>query len=411
MRRVCVAVLGDIGRSPRMQYHALSLAKEGYFVNLLGYEGSKPLSELLGHQNTPPAVPTLTTIWLVKSLRRCKVIIDWHNYGFSILSLKMKATHPLVKFYRWLEQVFGKKSDHNLCVTSAMKADLSDNWGLKNISVLYDRPAEIYKSVVEVEEVHNLFLRLQEEYSVFKGAADADCTAFTENVDEDFFILLSALQKYDHYVDNNDEFPDVICTVTGKGPLKQFYCNLFEEKPLKHVKFCTPWLSSEDYALVLGCSDLGVCLHFSSSGLDLPMKVVDMFGCRLPVCAIDFSCISELVKHNENGLIFKNSDELYHHLILLLNEFPQKTKLNQFRENLKSFQEVKWHKSWKKNCNHTELRIWKLGHSNHLNSQRCINGYQYACTGKVILQQTGILPRGSVKTQSLHAKKPDLSTG
>ncbi|KAG1695308.1 Chitobiosyldiphosphodolichol beta-mannosyltransferase [Nymphon striatum] len=344
MRRVCVAVLGDIGRSPRMQYHALSLAKEGYFVNLLGYEGSKPLSELLGHQNTPPAVPTLTTIWLVKSLRRCKVIIDWHNYGFSILSLKMKATHPLVKFYRWLEQVFGKKSDHNLCVTSAMKADLSDNWGLKNISVLYDRPAEIYKSVVEVEEVHNLFLRLQEEYS--RPVLITSSTSWTE--DEDFFILLSALQKYDHYVDNNDEFPDVICTVTGKGPLKQFYCNLFEEKPLKHVKFCTPWLSSEDYALVLGCSDLGVCLHFSSSGLDLPMKVVDMFGCRLPVCAIDFSCISELVKHNENGLIFKNSDELYHHLILLLNEFPQKTKLNQFRENLKSFQEVKWHKSWKK---------------------------------------------------------------
>ena len=37
--RIQVVVLGDIGRSPRMQYHALSAAKHGTPVDLIGYSG------------------------------------------------------------------------------------------------------------------------------------------------------------------------------------------------------------------------------------------------------------------------------------------------------------------------------------------------------------------------------------
>jgi beta-1,4-mannosyltransferase len=38
-RTTQIVVLGDIGRSPRMQYHAISIAKHGGKVYLVGYQG------------------------------------------------------------------------------------------------------------------------------------------------------------------------------------------------------------------------------------------------------------------------------------------------------------------------------------------------------------------------------------
>jgi beta-1,4-mannosyltransferase len=38
-KAICVLVLGDLGRSPRMMYHAQSLLENGYIVYLVGYSG------------------------------------------------------------------------------------------------------------------------------------------------------------------------------------------------------------------------------------------------------------------------------------------------------------------------------------------------------------------------------------
>lgn len=47
--RVQVLVLGDIGRSPRMQYHALSIAKKGGYVDLIGYLGEYRIAQRALH--------------------------------------------------------------------------------------------------------------------------------------------------------------------------------------------------------------------------------------------------------------------------------------------------------------------------------------------------------------------------
>ena len=50
-KRAAVIVLGDLGRSPRMCNHAISLADEGWAVDLIGYAESTPSQRVLQHPN------------------------------------------------------------------------------------------------------------------------------------------------------------------------------------------------------------------------------------------------------------------------------------------------------------------------------------------------------------------------
>lgn len=120
--------------------------------------------------------------------------------------------------------------------------------------------------------------------------------------------------------------PKLLIVVTGKGDLRAQYereiARLESEEDWQWVRIRTAWLENWEYPLLLGSADVGISLHTSSSGIDLPMKVVDMLGCHLPVLALDFPCLGELVQQGRNGLKFSNDEGLAEGLESLLGGFP-----------------------------------------------------------------------------------------
>lgn len=61
---------------------------------------SKSRCPCLTHQN-PPGLPSISVAWLVSALRGCRLIIDWHNYGYTIMALSQGRGHPLVRLAEW----------------------------------------------------------------------------------------------------------------------------------------------------------------------------------------------------------------------------------------------------------------------------------------------------------------------
>ena len=78
------------------------------------------------------------------------------------------------------------------------------------------------------------------------------------------------------------------------------------------------------------------------------VQVVDMYGCGLPVCAAAYQCISELVSHGHNGLLFTCADELLRHLLDVLEGFPERPSelLRGLRHNVAATNALSWDASW-----------------------------------------------------------------
>ena len=80
-----------------------------------------PKPKFLITQN-PPGIQSMLICWLYCKLKGVIFIIDWHNYGYTILQVNNR-NKLIVKIGYLYEKYLSKKSDLNFCVSQAEKRD------------------------------------------------------------------------------------------------------------------------------------------------------------------------------------------------------------------------------------------------------------------------------------------------
>ncbi len=279
-------------------------------------------------------------------------MIDWHNYGWTILAGTRGANHPLVWLSKLFESYFGRFGDANLTVTHAMARQLRGNpYNIRGrIIPVHDRPAAIFQPITSPGTRERTLDRVIQHKELVpaltKGSMKLLVSSTSWTPDEDFGYLLEALVRYEA----GKNAPPLLVVITGKGPQKQMYLDsiakLKKAGLLPTVVVETAFLSFADYAALLAAADLGVCLHNSSSGVDLPMKVVDMFGAGLPVAAYSaYESLGELVKDGENGYGFETSEELAALLARLFSDEGQ-LELEHLKRGAMQEGSRRWDEEW-----------------------------------------------------------------
>jgi beta-1,4-mannosyltransferase len=405
MRAVVVA-LGDLGRSARMLYHARALAANGIDVDLVGFEGT-PLPKAVADDlrikvqrlnpatlrlrggmsgstyavaglldaarlslrlwrtlrelrrpdlvliQNPPAFPTLAVAWFSLRRRGVRFVIDWHNLGYTLLSLRLGQWHPAVRLARWFERRDARRADANLCVSRGLAAFLESRFGVHHARVLYDRPASAFVPMERADRQRlrqALFTRL----AVHGGTVGFIVCPTSWTEDEDFDLVIDAVPRLEERIRGWEaavvgrRFPDLVILVTGDGARRAEFERRFAGLPARRVHLRARWLEPEDYPRVVGSADLGLCLHRSSSGLDIPMKVADLFGAGVPVCALDYGvCLAERVRHGDNGLLFSTSRQLADVLFDLFETFPaDQVLLDRLRSGARKSARPTWEEGW-----------------------------------------------------------------
>jgi len=388
-----------------MQYHALSLADGGGEVDLVGFEGAPPFPAVLAnprihvHQladrsvsararsgvgrfviasmlravrqafrlwrvlmrvpkpdtilvQNPPAVPTLGVAWLVAKLRGARLVIDWHNLSHSVAAVRLGERHRAVRALARSERRWARRAGAHLAVSRAMADWLQREYTVR-ATVVYDRPPQAFSRSSPADQAA-LWARVAPIAGLGVDRIPLAVCPTSWTPDEDFDLLLEALERADRTLAGGDKpglssSPSLAVLLTGKGPLREAFEARAARRHFKTIAVRTLWLEPADYPVCIGMADLGLCLHQSASGLDLPMKLADFRGPGVPAAAFDYSpVLGEVLTTGKEGVTFRDPGDLANLLVSIAkgSDTPD-SPLGRSRTWLAAHPSERWEDHWK----------------------------------------------------------------
>jgi beta-1,4-mannosyltransferase len=272
-----------------------------------------PKPDVILVQN-PPAVPTLAAAWTAARIRGARLVIDWHNLSHTILAVRLGEHHRAVHALARSEKRWARRADAHITVSQSLAEWLRREWNV-NATVVYDRPASFFAKPA-IEAGNELWLRLANDLKLGSRRLPLVVAPTSWTPDEDFDLLLEALERAERTLTaklgkSDGIAPDLAVLLTGRGEMKATFEKRLERRELKRIAVRTVWLDPADYPTLVGIADAGLCLHQSSSGLDLPMKLADFRGAGIPVCAFDYGpVLNEVLTPGHEGVTFHEPGQL-----------------------------------------------------------------------------------------------------
>jgi len=378
-QRVLVLVQGELAQSPRMLNHARELLAAGAEVALVGFARLDLPSDLAAHAalsvhpiarlgstrwqrlpralfipaaalrslwlairtawllvwavprprlilvQNPPALPAGVIAALAARLRGAGLIVDWHNLSSAMLALRVGPEHRLIGAMERVERWLGRRARANLCVSDALRAHIERSAGAACV-VLHDRPLRLPERV-PTDERAAILGRVWTALHAQTPGGDASpplvlVTSTSWSQDEDMMMLLDALALLARAEpDRQRAVRPLVLVATGLGPGRAAFEARAREIEHPRLRIVTGWLPGELYRDLLRAADGGISMHRSASGLDLPMKIVDMIEASLPVLACDYGpCLGELLPRERAAGLFTTAAELADILQMLLRD-------------------------------------------------------------------------------------------
>jgi beta-1,4-mannosyltransferase len=279
-----------------------------------------PKPDVILVQN-PPAVPTLAASWTAARLRGARLVIDWHNLSHTMLAVRLGEEHRAVRALKRSERRWARRADAHLAVSQSLADWLKKEWQV-SATVLYDRPPAIFTKP-SLEAANDLWQRLTRDLHLGTRRIPIVVAPTSWTLDEDFDLLLEALERAERTLTarlgaSDGSAPDLAVLLTGRGDMKAEFERRVARRDFKRLAVRTVWLEPADYPTLIGMADAGLCLHQSSSGLDLPMKLADFRGAGVPVCAFDYApVLTEVLTSGHEGVTFHEPGQLASVLLAL----------------------------------------------------------------------------------------------